>query len=320
MAIVLLVWQGSLSEIGPALRSANAWQIAAGLILYLFGLVLLCIRWSVLVRMIEGKPDVLVASEAFITSVAMNYAAPLSLAIPGRALLTMRALGLNRSQTAGLSFWEVAVDLLVLAAGTVIWVLAGGWRGEGLDGVDRSWAIGGVVLGVIALVTIVAAVTTIKRLRSLALSLLGKIGPSLRHPWDRPWPASISLLLTVVFWIDQGAVIAVLLTAIDGDRPDMLLVLGLVTFPILIGMLSPVPGGAGIREALMIAVAGVHGANEASVLLAGVTYRIALFSALPVLYLVIRGLLHIRDGERGTIATDASSTVLTAPGGDRESE
>jgi uncharacterized membrane protein YbhN (UPF0104 family) len=66
--------------------------------------------------------------------------------------------------------------------------------------------------------------------------------------------------------------------------------------PILIGMLSPVPGGAGVREALMIAVASVHGANEANVLLAGVTYRIALFAAIPILYGIIRILIALRDG------------------------
>jgi len=320
VAIILLYWQGALDEIGPALRSANGWQIAAGLVLYLLGLILLCVRWSVLVRMIGGQSDFLGASEAFVTSVAMNYAAPLSLAIPGRALLTMRALGLSKSMTAGLSFWEVAVDLLVLAVGTAVWVLAGGWRGEGLESIDRGWAIGGLILGLVALCSIVAALIVVRRLRNLALSLLGKIGPSLRYPWERPWPAALSLLLTILFWVVQGAVMTILLTAIDGERPETLLVLGLVSFPILVGMLSPVPGGAGIREALMIAVAGVHGANEASVLLAGVTYRIALFAALPVLYLVIRGAIHVRDGERGTIPADANSTLVAAPGNERESD
>ncbi len=318
VAVVLLYQQGALDKIGPALRSANPLQIAAGLLLYLVGLVLLCARWSVLVRMIGGKPDHLLASEAFVTSVAINYAAPLSLAIPGRALLTMRALGLSKTETAGLTFWEVAVDLLVLAIGTAIWVLAGGWRGEGLDFVDRDMAILGIALLVLAIGAIFAAVMTVRQFRTTAFTLLGKVAPSLRYPWQRPLPAAIAVLITVVFWITQGAVIWVLLKAIDGENPSLLLVTGLVTFPIMIGMLSPVPGGAGIREALMIAVAGVHGASEASVLLAGVTYRIALFSALPVLYLVIRALIQARPGGRGTISADGSSGLVTTSGGDRD--
>jgi uncharacterized membrane protein YbhN (UPF0104 family) len=53
-------------------------------------------------------------------------------------------------------------------------------------------------------------------------------------------------------------------------------------------MLSPVPGGAGVREALMLAVARVHGADGASVLLAAVTYRVALFASIPILYALVR--------------------------------
>jgi len=84
--------------------------------------------------------------------------------------------------------------------------------------------------------------------------------------------------------------------ALEGSSPSLSLILGLTTLPILIGMLSPVPGGAGVREALMIAVASVHGASEANVLLAGVTYRIALFAAIPALYGIIRVLIAMRDG------------------------
>ena len=53
-------------------------------------------------------------------------------------------------------------------------------------------------------------------------------------------------------------------------------------------MLSPVPGGAGVREALMVAVAQAQGASGAPALLAAVIYRVALFVAVPVLYAGVR--------------------------------
>jgi uncharacterized membrane protein YbhN (UPF0104 family) len=308
VALGLLWWQGALREIGPALRNANLWQIAAALLLYLAGLILLCVRWHVLVRMIGGKSDGLLAAEAFVTSVAINYAAPLSLAIPSRALLTMRALGLSRMETAGLSFWEVAADLLVLAIASAIWVVAGGWRGEGVD-VTRNQALLGLLLAVLALGAAAGALIMVRRLRSLAVSLYGRVAPGLRYPRERPRPAAAALLLTAVFWFTQGTVMWILLRALDGAAPDLLLVLGIISMPVLVGMLSPLPGGAGIREALMIAVAGVHGANEATVLLAGVTYRIALFAALPALYLVIRLLLRARHDGRGTIGGEMTSRL-----------
>jgi uncharacterized membrane protein YbhN (UPF0104 family) len=60
--------------------------------------------------------------------------------------------------------------------------------------------------------------------------------------------------------------------------------LGLMGLPMLIGMLSPVPGGAGVREALMAGMAGVEGQPGAPVLLAAVAYRLALFVVTPIVW------------------------------------
>ena len=62
------------------------------------------------------------------------------------------------------------------------------------------------------------------------------------------------------------------------------LITGLMGCPVLIGMVSPVPGGAGIREALMAAAAQVSGVASAPVILAAVAYRLALFIVTPVIW------------------------------------
>jgi uncharacterized protein (TIRG00374 family) len=298
MALLLLWQQDALSKIRPAIRNADLWVIAAGLLLYLAGLALLCVRWNLLVMMVSGATRHLRAAEAFITSVAVNYAAPLSLALPSRAYLTKRALGLGTAETASITFWEVASDLAVLAVGTLIWILIGGWRGQGVSVDDRIVGLGAVlVLG--GLLAVFVAVKRAARLRSIVFKMRNHFTEALKHPSRRPRQTLFALIVTVIYWIVQGGVIYLLLKAIDGSSPSVSLVLGLTTLPILVGMLSPVPGGAGVREALMIAVASVHGANEANVLLAGVTYRIALFAAIPILYGIIRVLIMLRDGGEG---------------------
>jgi uncharacterized membrane protein YbhN (UPF0104 family) len=92
----------------------------------------------------------------------------------------------------------------------------------------------------------------------------------------------------------------------------------LITIPVLVGMLSPVPGGAGIREALMIGIAHVEGVDSAIVLLAALMYRVALFAAIPIVYAGVRvwlraegkEVLSLEDlthpAENGTIAANAS--------------
>lgn len=298
MALLLLWQQNALSSIRPAIQNADLWIIAAGLLLYLAGLALLCVRWNLLVMMVSGATNHLRAAEAFVTSVAVNYAAPLSLALPSRAYLTKRALGIGTAETASITFWEVASDLAVLAVGTLIWILIGGWRGEGVPVDSQMVGLGAVlVLGGIAAAII--AIRRATRLRSLVFKMRNHFTEALKHPTRRPRQTVLSLAVTVIYWIVQGGVLYLLLKAIEGSPPQPSLILGLTTLPILVGMLSPVPGGAGVREALMIAVASVHGANEANVLLAGVTYRIALFAAIPVLYGIIRLLIALSDGGEG---------------------
>ena len=228
----------------------------------------------------------------------MNYAAPLSLALPSRAYLTKRALGLGTAETASITFWEVASDLAVLAVGTMIWIVIGGWRGQGVD-VDERIIGGGALLALMGLLAVFIAVKRAARLRSIVFKMRNHFTEALKHPARRPRQTILALIVTVVYWVVQGGVLYLLLKAIDGESPSLSLILGLTTLPILVGMLSPVPGGAGVREALMIAVASVHGANEANVLLAGVTYRIALFAAIPVLYGIIRVLIAVTDSGDG---------------------
>ncbi len=294
MAVALLWYQGSIREIGPTIRDASWLTILAAFVLYAIGLTILCLRWDLLVHMVNGDSNALRASEAFVTSVAINYAAPLSLALPSRAFLTMRALGLTAGQTAAITFWETAADLLVLAALSGIWILVGGWRGEGLPG-DEQTAFIAVAVVLIGILAIGTAFWVVARLRSVAIRIKDQMVTGLSFPLQRPREAVAAGLMTIIFWGIQAVVMAVLLQGITGEWPSASLVLGLISLPMLIGMLSPVPGGAGVREAVMIAVASTYGADEAAVLLAGVTYRIALFAALPLLYGVIRLLIHLTN-------------------------
>jgi uncharacterized membrane protein YbhN (UPF0104 family) len=73
-----------------------------------------------------------------------------------------------------------------------------------------------------------------------------------------------------------------------GAALSPMLLLGTMGLPMLIGMLSPVPGGAGVREALMAAVARLEGVPAAPVVLAAITYRLALFVVTPLVWGAVR--------------------------------
>jgi uncharacterized protein (TIRG00374 family) len=130
----------------------------------------------------------------------------------------------------------------------------------------------------------------------------------LASPGRDPVLAVLALGISVLYWSAQGVVLWTLLRAVTGQS-DPMLALGFVTLPVVLGMLSGLPGGAGIREALMVAVAKVYGADPAAALVAAVTYRLALFAAIPLLYGAVRLWLLVDPGEQ-------AHGALVPPAGD----
>lgn len=291
---VLLLWrQGSFGDVADAARRADGWVIAGALALYLASLALLSLRWHLLLRMIKGASDFPRAAEAFLTSVVINYAAPIGLAVPSRAALTKRALGLSATETGAAVFWEIALDVAILGVASLIWiVLIGGDLGRIGSPSDGQLLAGAVVIvGGLAAVT-VAAIIVRRQARWWNPLRRGAKSTAL-YPGERPREAATAVIASAAYWLTQCAVLWLLLTALTDDA-SFALALGLVGLPVLVGMLSPVPGGAGIREAMMLGAARVHDADSGAVLLAALTYRVALFLAIPVLYLLVRLWLSAR--------------------------
>lgn len=287
LAVLILWWQGSLGDVAAAAREADRRLLPAAALLYLGSLWLLAGRWHLLVKMIHGSSNFLRAAEAFLTSVVVNYAAPVGVAVPTRAALTKRALGLTTSETGRVALWEVGLDLMVLTALSLLWaVISGGKALEALDQAPSLLLILVVFLaGFIGLVVLLGLVRRLKPALWARLRIEGRL--FIRMPVERPRETAGIVLVSILYWGMQVAVLWLLLKAVGVDASASL-TLGLVSLPILIGMISPLPGGAGVREGLMIAMARVYNADAVAVLLAALVYRIALFAAIPILYAFVR--------------------------------
>lgn len=271
--------QGSLEAVATSLREADPRRIAAILAAYACSIFVLGLRWDVLVRLVGGQPQWMSSAEVFLTSVIVNYAAPIGLAVPTRAALTVRDLGLTPMQSSVVVGWELLLDAGALALIGLAWILTGGGPLllKILPGTGAIVAL--VAVGAAGVVSIVF----IGWKTAFGRRMLARLRPLLLAPAQRPGFALIAVLLTALFWAVQSAVMAALI-ALFGVSPTPSLMLGLMGLPMLIGMLSPVPGGAGVREALMTAMAGVEGQPGAPVLLAAVAYRLALFVVTPIVW------------------------------------
>jgi len=302
IAVVILWRRGSIGDVQSALRHADRTTILAALVLYPAALAVLCLRWHLLVRMIKGVSSIPKASEAFLVSVVLNYTAPVSVASASRAVLTKRSLGLTATETGAIALWEVAADVLVLALGSILWLGLGRHSREVVDALphDTLLVAGGAI--VVVVLGVPAAGLALRRRPHMRERFLVALRTVITAPHNRPGDAVLVIAATLLYWVLQGIVLWSLVRALSGDS-SVLLALGLTAFPILVGMLSPLPGGAGVREALMVAVARVHHADAGAVLVAAITYRILLFAAIPILYGAVRiWLSHTPRGEHGTIA------------------
>lgn len=296
VAGALLWWQGSIREIASAIGEADVRRLLIAAPIYVASVGLLCLRWHLLVRMAQGWSDLPRASEAFLTSVVINYAAPVGLAVPSRAALTKRALGLDHGATGTIALWEIGADVMVLGAGSLLWLFlaegstsAVGNELSASAGQYAKWGGLGLIIVLLALAWFLRTPEKRRRFIRIAQKII-------LAPRERPLEALMSLGVTLVYWIVQGVVLALLVHAMHVET-SFEFILGLTSIPILVGMLSPIPGGAVVREALMYVVARLAGAPTGPVVAAAVIYRIALFGAIPILYVITRWWIAHRKSE-----------------------
>jgi uncharacterized membrane protein YbhN (UPF0104 family) len=280
----LILWrQGGLEEIGASLRELSPWKALAILLAYTATILLLGVRWHILARMAGGSPPWASSIEVFLTSVIVNYAAPIGLAVPTRAALTVRDLGLTSGQSAAVVGWELGLDVVALLIVSALWLALGGTALLRTLSFDRTAMAVVICLGVAAaLVAVVCLLLGAVRARLQRL-----LRPMLANPMQRPGLAMAAAVMTAIYWAAQSAIMAALL-AVFGTTPTLPLVLGIMGLPVLIGMLSPVPGGAGVREALMAGAARLEGLAAGPVVLAAITYRLALFVVTPIAWGMVR--------------------------------
>lgn len=303
LAVAVLWWQGQLQELVEVVRGVQIRPLVIAAPIYLASLAFLCLRWHLLVRMAQGWSDLPRASEAFLTSVVINYAAPIGLAVPSRAALTKRALGLDRHATGTIALWEIGFDVLILGTGTLAWLFLaeGSTTAVGAELSDSAgqyarWGLIGLAIVMLGLVWLLRNTEQRRRLVHFMQRIM-------TAPMQRPGQALASIAATAVYWIMQGVVLAFLVHAMGVDASPIF-TLGLTTLPMLVGMLSPIPGGAVVREAMMYVVARIAGVPGAEVVAAAVIYRMALFGAIPILY----GLVRLWLAARGSDTPDRPRT------------
>jgi glycosyltransferase 2 family protein len=276
-ALLVLWWSGQAGRAWQQTRDARLAPLALVLAL---GMALPWIhaqRWVALLRGVGTDLPARQATGFTISAALVNYASPGFLGAPAKAVLANQGADVPYRRSAVTMAVEQGLDFLVLLLGSAVALLIVGPALLGdlrpADGVSPLVIAAGIGLCIAAVVLLALA-----RRRALALGrrVLGAFRELGRNV-DRPLVAALTLL----YWLTQAAVVALLLWALRLPLRGTS-VLALATLPLLAGQLAPLPGGLGAREAVSVALAGATGIGAVALLGLAVLQRVLLVAALPL--------------------------------------
>ncbi len=286
LGLAALLVTGEAGHLARAFQGA-IWWLVAPLLLVAFALpVVHACRWQVMLRALGHDLSLDEAVDLTISSTMINYAAPGYLWSPAKGLMARQMFGIGLGQSVPTLALEQVLDAVALVVGSVIGLLLAGpeishalvdhLSAPSLTTICIAVAVVLVVLllAIYGLMrfgrrfasSLIEAAVLLTRDRSLRLPVLGLTGAR--------W-----ILDTLAIWLAAQAVGVSL-----GVAPLFLM----SNLPLLIGLISPMPGGVGFREGAMAGVAGVLALPVSAVLAAAILHRAVLLLALPLVLGAIR--------------------------------
>jgi uncharacterized membrane protein YbhN (UPF0104 family) len=242
------------------------------------------VRWKVILEALGSHLTAAEAADLTVTSALMNYASPGFVGASAKAILARRSKEVKYEDSAASIAFEYGLDLFLLVVGSIIAVLLLGpatfspllrWDTDLPSGLVIAIVVAGIV-AVVVLAWKLGAWNFVRRLMRAFLTL----GKDVDHV--------VIALLTLLYWLLQVIVVVLLFWALHIDI-DLANALAVATLPLLAGMLAPVPGGIGAREAVTVALAAATNIGAAQLLSLAVLQRVLLVGALPLALLAVRG-------------------------------
>lgn len=281
-----LILSGDASQMTSALFDADP-RLAALLLLVAVMLpVIHARRWQVMLRSVGHDLTLGAAIDLTISSTMINYAAPGYLWSPAKGVMARQMYGVDLGRSVPTLAAEQALDALALMLGTVVGLaLAGPTISREIVGrvSAPSTSTLAIVAGVVVLAIAAAAYAILRFGRPLvrtsadATRLLAR-DRSLRVP---------VISLTAARWVLDTLAIWLAAKAVGVTLGISSLIL-ISNLPLLVGVISPMPGGIGFREGAMAAVARVLVISVSAILAAAILHRALLILALPIVAGIIR--------------------------------
>ncbi len=286
LGVLALVLTGEMGNMIDAFSGAD-WWLAGPLLAVGCALPIVhARRWQIMLRSLDHELSLESALDLTITSTMINYAAPGYLWSPAKGLLARQMYGIGLGRSVPTLAVEQVVDALALLIGTVAGLILAGpvISREIFDRLDAP-SVGVLAVAVLSVFIVAAgSLFVVWRFgRRFAVNLMEAArllarDRSLRVPVIG-FTAARWVLDTLAIWLAAKAL---------GVSLGLSALILISNLPLLIGLISPMPGGIGFREGAMAGVAGVLALPVAAILAAAILHRAALLVALPIVLAAIR--------------------------------
>ncbi|CAN5696904.1 hypothetical protein BH23CHL2_BH23CHL2_02030 [soil metagenome] len=284
VAATAALWlTGVLGDAWDGLREAKPLPLA---LVLLVGMALPLVhawRWQVVMRSLDVSLGIGEASEISVSSALINYASPGFVGASAKAVLANQTRSVPyRSSALSIGF-EHALDLglMVITATIAILIIGPSAFRDAASPIESlaSVAVVAIALAVVVVVLLVAwRLGLARQVRNLLFSA--------RQLGVRVNRTAVGGL-TLLYFLLQVASVGLMFWAL-GIELVVIDVMAIATVPVLAGMLAPVPGGIGIREAVTVALSAIIGATAATLVTLAIVQRVLLVAALPLALALVR--------------------------------
>ncbi len=286
IAVAVLIITGEAGRMLHSFSDADWWLVAP---LMLIGLALPLVharRWQIMLRSLGHDLTLESAVDLTITSTMVNYAAPGYLWSPAKGLLARQMYGIGLGRSVPTLAVEQVLDALALLLGTIAGLILAGSTITGSI-FDRVQAPSAFIVLISLFLTALVALAGLYLLRRVGPRFLATVVEAGRLlARDRSLRLPV-FGFTFARWVLDTLAIWLAAKAVGVSLGPAALIL-MSNLPLLVGLISPMPGGIGFREGAMAGVAGVLLLPVSAILAAAILHRAVLLLALPLVLAALR--------------------------------
>ena len=276
--VVGLLWfTGVLGDTWEGVKTAKPLPLVLVVLVGMASPLVHAWRWKIVMRSLDVDLSLGEACDITVSASLVNYASPGFVGASTKAVLANQTRSVPYSSSALSIGFEHTLDLATMAisAGLVILIIGPGAFREAANPLEGLASFGVLV---IALAVVGVALTLAWKLG--ALGYLRRMASSARRLGLQVSRVEVGLL-TLLYWFLQVVVGGLMFWALSVNF-NLIDILAVVTVPSVAGMLAPLPGGVGVKEAVTVALTTVTGVGAATLVTLALVQRVLLVVSLPL--------------------------------------